>query len=120
MSHPYDATLKELGKAHDADFVALFHGPTDEPVKPLNVDLSTVTTSADLVFGLGDPRKEVVHLDFPIVGRQEQGEGHAGLQRAALPAVRRAHPQRPRPLEAHGGPFGSDGRDRLLLRGWRV
>jgi predicted transposase YdaD len=30
----------------------------------LNVDLSTVTTSADLVFGLGEPMKEIVHLDF--------------------------------------------------------
>jgi len=34
------------------------------PVKLLNVDLSTVTTAADLVLGLGDPPEEVVHIDF--------------------------------------------------------
>jgi hypothetical protein len=33
-------------------------------VKALNVDLSTVTTAADLVLGLGDPLEEIVQLDF--------------------------------------------------------
>ena len=33
------------------------------PLTPLNVDLSTVTTAADLAFGLGDPLREVIHLD---------------------------------------------------------
>ena len=64
MSHPFDATLKDLGTAHAADFLALFDSPTKEVVKPLNVDLSTVTTSADLVYGIGDPLREVIHLDF--------------------------------------------------------
>ena len=29
----------------------------------LNVDLSTVTTAADVVFGIGDPVTEILHLD---------------------------------------------------------
>jgi hypothetical protein len=30
----------------------------------LNVDLSTVTTAADLAIGIGDPLREVLHMDF--------------------------------------------------------
>jgi hypothetical protein len=33
-------------------------------VKLLNVDLSTVTTAADLIVGLGDPLNEIIHLEF--------------------------------------------------------
>lgn len=33
-------------------------------MKLLNVDLSTVTTAADLILGLGEPLEEIVHLDF--------------------------------------------------------
>jgi hypothetical protein len=33
-------------------------------VKPLNVDLSTVTTAADLIVGVGEPLEEIVHLEF--------------------------------------------------------
>ena len=40
-----------------------FDGPPQLPVVPLNVDLSTVTTAADLVFGLGEPLQEVIHID---------------------------------------------------------
>ncbi|TVS13115.1 MAG: hypothetical protein EA424_21825 [Planctomycetaceae bacterium] len=29
----------------------------------LNVDLSTVTMAADVVFGIGDPVAEILHLD---------------------------------------------------------
>ncbi|MBY0230360.1 MAG: hypothetical protein K2W96_13835 [Gemmataceae bacterium] len=73
MPHPFDATLKSLGKDHAADFVAMFDAPTTETVTPLNVDLSTVTTSADLVFGLGDPLKEVVHIDFQAGANRKKG-----------------------------------------------
>ena len=34
------------------------------PLRLLNVDLSTVTTAADFIVGLGDPLAEVVHFDF--------------------------------------------------------
>src|SRR5688500_2678468 len=60
----YDATLKDLAQVSPRGLVATFDAPTELPVTLLNVDLSTVTTSADLVFGLGEPRKEIVHLDF--------------------------------------------------------
>jgi predicted transposase YdaD len=38
--------------------------PHDLPVSLVNVDLSTVTTSTDLVFCLGEPIQEVVHMEF--------------------------------------------------------
>ena len=63
MSKPFDATLKDLGEDSPEAFVREFDGPPQLPVSPLNVDLSTVTTAADLVFGLGDPLQEVIHID---------------------------------------------------------
>jgi predicted transposase YdaD len=63
MSKPYDATIKDLAVQGPADFVSYFDGPTTQPVTLLNVDLSTVTTAADVVFGIGDPVNEILHLD---------------------------------------------------------
>jgi hypothetical protein len=51
VSKPYDATIKDLAAQGPADFVACFDGPTSRSVTLLNVDLSTVTTAADVVFG---------------------------------------------------------------------
>ncbi|MBY0232510.1 MAG: DUF4351 domain-containing protein [Gemmataceae bacterium] len=73
MSHPFDATLKSLGKDHAADFLALFDSPPTRPVKPINVDLSTVTASTDVAFGLGDPPREVVALDFQASANRNKG-----------------------------------------------
>jgi hypothetical protein len=64
MSKPFDATLKDLANRHPSDYVTTFDVPPTLPVQALNVDLSTVTTSGDLVMGLGKPLKEIVHLDF--------------------------------------------------------
>ncbi len=44
--------------------MAAFDRPPAAPVKPLNVDLSTVTTAADLILGLGEPLEEIIQLDF--------------------------------------------------------
>src|SRR3954447_26232034 len=63
MSKPFDATLKDLGADSPEAFVGEFDGPPRLPVAVLNVDLSTVTTAADLVFGLGDPLQEIVHIE---------------------------------------------------------
>ena len=63
MPKPFDATLKDLGADSPEAFVSEFDGPPRLPVSALNVDLSTVTTAADLVFGLGDPLQEVIHID---------------------------------------------------------
>src|SRR5947209_10490078 len=64
MAMTFDATLKDMGRDSPHGFLAAFDRPPTVPVKPLNVDLSTVTTAADLVLGLGEPLKEIVHIDF--------------------------------------------------------
>jgi hypothetical protein len=64
MSFAFDATLKDLVRAHAADYLSVFDAPPTVPVSLLNVDLSTVTTAADIVIGLGEPIQEVMHLDF--------------------------------------------------------
>ena len=64
MSMPFDATLKDLGRDGPADFLVSFDRPPTGALTLLNVDLSTVTTSADLVIGVGDPLGEIIHLDF--------------------------------------------------------
>ncbi len=63
MSKPFDATLKDLAAVDPARFLAELGPPPALPVCLLNVDLSTVTASTDVVFGLGDPPQEVVHMD---------------------------------------------------------
>jgi hypothetical protein len=60
---PFDATLKDLARDNPRAFLAAFDAPPAGPVTLLNVDLSTVTSAADLVFGIGDPLREIVHLD---------------------------------------------------------
>src|SRR5882672_992230 len=64
MAMTFDATLKDMGRDSPQGFLAAFDRPATLPVKLLNVDLSTVTTAADLILGLGDPVAEIVHLDF--------------------------------------------------------
>jgi hypothetical protein len=64
MSMPFDATLKDLGRDAPADFLTTFDQPPAGPLALLNVDLSTVTTAADMIIGVGDPHEEVIHVDF--------------------------------------------------------
>jgi hypothetical protein len=64
MSLRFDATLKDLAQMSSRGLLAAFDTPPTLPVSLLNIDLSTVTTAADLVFGLGQPLQEIVHLDF--------------------------------------------------------
>ena len=64
MSLPFDATLKDMGQVSPRGILSTFDSAPTLPVALLNIDLSTVTTSADLVFGLGQPLQEIVHLDF--------------------------------------------------------
>jgi len=64
MAMTFDATLKDLGRDSPQGFLAAFDRPPTVPVKLLNVDLSTVTTAADLILGLGEPLAEIVHFDF--------------------------------------------------------
>ena len=64
MAMTFDATLKDMGRDSPHGFLAAFDRPATGPVKLLNVDLSTVTTAADLILGLGEPLEEVIQLDF--------------------------------------------------------
>src|SRR2546421_12590284 len=64
MAMTFDATLKDMGRESPPGFLAAFDRPPTAPVKLLNVDLSTVTTAADLIMGLGEPLEEIVHLEF--------------------------------------------------------
>ena len=64
MTMTFDATLKDMGRDSPRGFLTTFDQPPTLPVKLLNVDLSTVTTAADLVLGIGEPLQEIIHLDF--------------------------------------------------------
>ena len=64
MALTFDATLKDLVRDHPTDFLSVFDAPPTLPVSLLNVDLSTVTTAADVLIGLGDPLREIMHFDF--------------------------------------------------------
>lgn len=64
MAMTFDATLKDMGRDSPQGFLATFDRPPTAPVKLLNVDLSTVTTTADVILGLGEPLEEVIQLDF--------------------------------------------------------
>jgi hypothetical protein len=64
MATTFDATLKDMGRESPNGFLTAFDRPPELPTRLLNVDLSTVTSSADLAIGLGDPLVEIIHLDF--------------------------------------------------------
>lgn len=64
MAMTFDATLKDMGRESPQGFLAVFDRPPTLPVKLLNVDLSTVTTTADLILGLGEPLQEIIQIDF--------------------------------------------------------
>src|SRR5262245_6966906 len=64
MSLKFDANLKGLLSDYAQDFLTVFDGPPTGPVTLLNVDLSTVSAASDLIFGLGDPLREILHLDL--------------------------------------------------------
>jgi predicted transposase YdaD len=63
MAMTFDATVKELAQASPSEFLVLVGAPPSGPVRLLNVDLSAVTTAADLVYGIGDPLQEILHVD---------------------------------------------------------
>jgi hypothetical protein len=52
----FDATIKDLAQDNTAAFVAAFDSVPHGPVTILNVDLSTVTASADLYSAWGGQR----------------------------------------------------------------
>jgi len=64
MSHPFDATLKEIFSRRPEDFAAVFRFPPLKPAQALNVDLSTISAATDVAFGFGAPLQEIVDLNF--------------------------------------------------------
>jgi hypothetical protein len=64
MSHPFDATLKELVAGFPDDYHGAFGMPKGEPTRLLNVDVSTVTAATDVALGFGELLREVVDLNF--------------------------------------------------------
>jgi hypothetical protein len=64
VSLSFDATLKDLARDGPEDFLIAFDKRPDGPVSLRNVDLSTVSRAADFVVGIGNPLKEVTHIDF--------------------------------------------------------
>ena len=64
MSMPFDATLKDLGRDYPIDLLTTFGHPPTGAISLLNVDLSTITTAADLIIGIGEPLEHVIHVDF--------------------------------------------------------
>lgn len=64
MPLPFDATLKALVAAHPDDFAGVFGLPTGEPVRPVNVDLSTLSAATDVALAYGRPVREIVDLNF--------------------------------------------------------
>src|SRR5687767_14577077 len=83
MSHPFDATLKDIVADHPADFATVFGLPTDKPAAPLNVDLSTVSAATDVALAFGDPIQEIVDLNFQS-GPDAGLPGRLHLYNAAL------------------------------------
>ena len=81
MSLPFDATLKELVRRYPLDWLAGLELAAELPVRALDVDLSTVSATADTVLGIGDPLSSLVHIEFQS-GRDARSafqiENHSG------------------------------------------
>lgn len=52
-----------MARVNPRQFLAGLTTGIDDPVVLLNVDPSTVTTNTDLVFGVGDPLREVIYVE---------------------------------------------------------
>ncbi|HET6879834.1 MAG TPA: hypothetical protein VFI31_06755 [Pirellulales bacterium] len=63
MAMTFDATLKDMARECPEGFLAAFDRRTTQRVSVLNVDLSAVTAAADIVYGLGEPPQEIIHID---------------------------------------------------------
>lgn len=64
MSHPFDATLKDILGQDAVDLAPVLGLPTHLPSQTLNVDLSTVSAATDVAFGFGDPVQEITDINF--------------------------------------------------------
>ncbi len=63
VGRPFDVTTKELLGRNPRAWLELAGWAVDGPVRPRNVDLSTVSAEADLVFEVGDPASWLAHVE---------------------------------------------------------
>jgi predicted transposase YdaD len=63
VSHPFDATLKDILRESAADLAPVLHLPS-LPARSLNIDLSTISAATDVAFGFGDPINEIDDINF--------------------------------------------------------
>src|SRR2546430_8370647 len=90
MAMTFDATLKDMGRDSPQGFLVAFDRPPTGPVKLLNVDLSTVTTAADLILGLGDPPSGDHPPRLPVQRRRLEARRRDGVQCPVVRALPRA------------------------------
>jgi hypothetical protein len=64
MSMRFDATLKDLVRAHVHDFEVRLGLSGPGPVSLLNVDLSTLSAATDQVLGYGEPLQRLIDIHF--------------------------------------------------------
>jgi hypothetical protein len=64
MPLPFDATLKDLVQAYLPDFERQLDLTDLGPLRPLNVDLSTISAATDIALARGDPPTRIVDLNF--------------------------------------------------------
>jgi hypothetical protein len=60
----FDATLKDILQKFTRDFEEQLGLIGPEPVRVLNVDLSTISAATDFVLGYGEPPVRLVDLNF--------------------------------------------------------
>jgi hypothetical protein len=82
MSHPFDATLKDIYSHRAADLAPVLHLPAGLPCRSLNIDLSTISAATDVAFGFGDPLEAIVDINFQS-GPDPQLAGRLHLYNAA-------------------------------------
>jgi hypothetical protein len=83
MSHPFDATVKDMLQSGAADFVPAFGLPTGLPVATLNVDHSSLSAATDVALSFGNPVQEIADLNFQS-GADPRLDGRVLLYNAAL------------------------------------
>ena len=64
MSHPYDATTKFLLELHPQDWLDCAGLHTTAKVRTVDADLSTVTTDADMIFLVEEPKPWMSHFEL--------------------------------------------------------
>jgi hypothetical protein len=64
VSHPFDATVKNILGPEATDLIPVLHLPANLPARTLNVDLSTVSAATDVAFGFGDPLQQIADINF--------------------------------------------------------